>query len=102
MRWLARLTVAVALSGIAVAALTVAGWPRPKAVVRLDATSEVVFSNVADERYRLIQQNDAGNCYWFLAADGTLLGPWRPGRPLTLRGFDASGRVVADTPPTTR
>ena len=100
MRWLVRLTATVVLSGIAVGALTVAGWPRPR-VVRIEATSQVVFNtdtSAPDAPYRLIQQNGAEDCYWFLAVDGALLGPWRPSRLLEMCGFDAAGRFVAHTP----
>ncbi len=99
MRWLARLTAAVVLSGVAVAAVTVAGWPRPR-VVRMDTDSTVRLRDDCgpDAPYRLIQELQGAQRYWFLAADGTLLGPWRPGRLLEPRGFDAAGRLVADTP----
>ena len=100
MRWLARLTVAAVLSGIAVATLTVAGWPRPR-VIRMDTDSTVRLRNDCggpDAPYRLIQELQGAQRFWFLAADGTLLGPWRPGRLLEPRGFDAAGRLVAHTP----
>ena len=98
MRWIARLAVALTLSAAAAAAaLTWAGWPRPR-FVPFDATGEAVF---VDQRrmphafYRVIQQQRGDPAFWFLTDDGTLLGPWRPGRRLEPHGFDAAGRFVA-------
>ena len=101
MRWFVRLVTAGTLSAMAVAALTWAGWPRPKSVTRIDSVARVSFAGSLPgpaSRYRLVQQGEFGNCdagFWFLDPDGNLRGPWRPGRPMLLLGFDAAGRLLA-------
>lgn len=113
MRWSARIAVALTLSALAVAALTWAGWPRPRSVLTTDAPafSPVVFDNDIDEPnppYRLIRQDShadgnlwhpASDDFWFLAPDGRLLGPWRPGAYKSSLGFDRAGRLLAQTRP---
>lgn len=101
MRWLPRVAVAFTLSAFAIVALTWAGWPRPRSVTRIDALARVSFAAPLPgtaSRHRLVQQGEFGNCdagFWFLGPDGNLRGPWRPGRPMLLLGFDAVGRLLA-------
>ena len=111
MRWLVRLAVAGTLSAVAVAALTWAGWPRPRSVRAIDTPPgrSVAFSNWHDHSspYRLIGESGEGlhvlgyppshsaEAYWFLAPDGRLLGPWRPGARRQVLGFDSAGRLLA-------
>ncbi len=101
MRRLPRVAIALTLSAFAIIALTWAGWPRPRSITRIDALARVSFVPSlpgSASRFRLIQQGEFGNCdagLWFLGPDGGLRGPWRPGRPMLLLGFDAAGRLLA-------
>ncbi len=100
MKWLARVAVAGTLSALAVAALTWAGWPRPRSVVTIETDWALTLldqRNAPEAPHRVIAQVGREHAFWFLAPDGTLRGPWRPGRSLEARGFDPQGRLLAAT-----
>ena len=92
--------IAATLSAIAVAALTWAGWPRPRTVVTIETKWGLTLLDqraAPEAPYRVITQTSPESAFWFLAPDGTLRGPWRPGRSLEARGFDPQGRLLVAT-----